>query len=596
MNEHPGPAAKPSSPASTVPPRPVGRNVRPEGLIAFLVTLLALATAGCHRPGSHSWKRSDTHTTLAAGGMHFLALQSDGSLWAWGGNDKGQLGIGSAGGPMTLLAQPVAPGTTWSGIAACDNASLGLQTGGGLWGWGNLWRELDPATTPQPIDTNRFWIRGVVSFAWVAALDQEGALWGWKRSHEPNSPALPLRLGSGFQGVAAAGNTVIGLKQDGSLQTWRDGDYDFRAMVLAGQTNTAGVTPIPRRLVEGTRWTRLHSNGTGLFAAEDSAGALQLWKDSFTNQVEPVGTLGKPPAGWRGVLFTEGARKYGLAGLDTDGSVWAAGQDTARLAAALGARSPTPSKDPVPTDVIAFSPGWSLPELASDGPVRRLKCDWRWTDFVVGWSAGAAIREDGSLWTWGLDGTPGARLVRTGPVWAALRRSKHLILLSLFGSYTLWSLVIPLWLGWTPDPDQGTKWEVQRRISPGRFWIGVLGPHGPIQNTLTLGVMTLAMGTALLIREIVPLGGTFAPNRNPEDWSWIRVLLAVVGAGFLLVVVRRVLWNEWRTAWLVLRSGSLVQSVSFRNDAPRNFWRTWGANAAWLAFLAVGLALSWLDH
>jgi hypothetical protein len=35
------------------------------------------------------------YSSVAAGGSHSLALTTDGSLWAWGGNGCGQLGDGT---------------------------------------------------------------------------------------------------------------------------------------------------------------------------------------------------------------------------------------------------------------------------------------------------------------------------------------------------------------------------------------------------------------------------------------------------------------------------------------------------------------------
>jgi len=49
---------------------------------------------------------------VSAGGSHTLAIKSDGTLWAWGWNEYGQLGLGNT----TDQHSPVQVGTdtTWT--------------------------------------------------------------------------------------------------------------------------------------------------------------------------------------------------------------------------------------------------------------------------------------------------------------------------------------------------------------------------------------------------------------------------------------------------------------------------------------------------
>jgi len=69
-----------------------------------------------------------------AGYSHTLALDVYGALWAWGDNGFGQLGLGDT----TFRSSPVQVGLTsdWAEIAACHVFSLGIKTDGTLWGWG----------------------------------------------------------------------------------------------------------------------------------------------------------------------------------------------------------------------------------------------------------------------------------------------------------------------------------------------------------------------------------------------------------------------------------------------------------------------------
>jgi len=83
------------------------------------------------------------------GGNFSLARKTDGTLWAWGGNDCGMLGDGT----VINRSLPVQiPGTTWSSISAGSGAAdggfgLALKTNGTLWAWGyNFYGQLGDNT------------------------------------------------------------------------------------------------------------------------------------------------------------------------------------------------------------------------------------------------------------------------------------------------------------------------------------------------------------------------------------------------------------------------------------------------------------------
>ncbi|MBL7814133.1 MAG: T9SS type A sorting domain-containing protein [Saprospiraceae bacterium] len=85
---------------------------------------------------------------VRAGNGHITALKSDGSVWAWGDNSEGQLGIGNT----TNQSSPVqvGTGTTWSHISNGYSFTLALQSNGTLWAWGrNASRQLGNGNVTQ---------------------------------------------------------------------------------------------------------------------------------------------------------------------------------------------------------------------------------------------------------------------------------------------------------------------------------------------------------------------------------------------------------------------------------------------------------------
>jgi alpha-tubulin suppressor-like RCC1 family protein len=77
---------------------------------------------------------STTWASFSTGTFHVAAIKTDGSLYTWGRNNVGQLGQGNT----TNLSNPtqVGTGTDWASVLAFGNSTLALKTNSTLWGWG----------------------------------------------------------------------------------------------------------------------------------------------------------------------------------------------------------------------------------------------------------------------------------------------------------------------------------------------------------------------------------------------------------------------------------------------------------------------------
>ena len=62
--------------------------------------------------------------SISCGAHHTAAIKTDGALWSWGYNNNGQLGLGD----RTNRSSPVQVGslTTWSSVSCGDSNSLAV--------------------------------------------------------------------------------------------------------------------------------------------------------------------------------------------------------------------------------------------------------------------------------------------------------------------------------------------------------------------------------------------------------------------------------------------------------------------------------------
>ena len=113
------------------------------------------------------------------------AVKTDGTLWMWGNNNQGNLGVNDT----TQRSSPTQVGTdtTWDDIFSGGYAHFGLKTDGTLWSWGSQQHGslgLNQAasakvSSPTQIGTETTWKRAVAGYYSGYATKTDGTLWAW---------------------------------------------------------------------------------------------------------------------------------------------------------------------------------------------------------------------------------------------------------------------------------------------------------------------------------------------------------------------------------------------------------------------------------
>lgn len=261
------------------------------------------------------------------------------ALWVWGDNGYGKSGNN------TILdrsspVQTVSGGTNWRIISTDGDRVSGIKSDGTLWNWGQ--------NTYGGLATNNI--------------------------INASSPVQTISGGTNWKTTSSGTFGNMALKNDGSLWLWgssTDGQL--------GRNSTIRASSPVQTISAGTDWKSI-SSGAFHVTAIKTDGTLWTWgwgaygllgNNAATSRSSPVQTI-SAGTNWK---QSSGGRCFTLA-IKCDGTLWLWGSN-------LGGRLADHSS------------------IDKSSPVQTVSGGNNWKQASAGRCHGAAIKTDGTLWTWG---------------------------------------------------------------------------------------------------------------------------------------------------------------------------------------------------
>lgn len=196
------------------------------------------------------------------------ALKEDGSLWTWGWNNMGQLGInGATSVSVSSPVREITSSVNWCFIAQGSCTASAIKSDGTLWGWGRgtfgILGVNDQACYSSPvreISSSSNWCASSLGSFNQVALKTDGTLWGWGNSSH-GLPSSNQNISSPIQECTSSTNWSIisnscalwAVKTDGTL--WAGGN-EFHGKLGIGCLNPfGGYVQFPvREITSSTNW------------------------------------------------------------------------------------------------------------------------------------------------------------------------------------------------------------------------------------------------------------------------------------------------------------------------------------------------------
>ena len=347
---------------------------------------------------NNTWKLNQWYDQNVAGNVDYSGAPQ---LWAWGSNTYGYLAQNN----RTNYSSPVQiPGTTWANLIGRGDPSgiLATKTDGTLWVWGNniggnlgLNDKTNPSSPTQIPGTTWSTTRHQLGGLFYAnyAMKTDGTLWSMgynnkgclglnapETSHRSSPTQIP---GTTWSTISGGGQHygAAATRTDGTGWIWGTNGYGTLGLNESIPSMKSSPTQLP-----GTTWSRI-SRGDQWYSVLGSKTDGTLWSwglgsDGALGLNQPHNTaLSSPTQIGSDTTWTDefvGANKNWLA-VKTDGTLWVWGENTS---GALGQNQAYPGLNAVSSPIQIPGTTWS-----QVGKLGHGSC--------------MALKTDGTLWSWG---------------------------------------------------------------------------------------------------------------------------------------------------------------------------------------------------
>jgi len=227
---------------------------------------------------------SATWSTADIGNDHMCAIQLDGTLWCWGDNADGQLGLGS----NAESTWPVQVGTaTWTAVSAGERTTCAIRADQRAFCWGeNSEGELGigsktNSAAPTEVLGNHPWKSISVGISHVCGIDSNDLAYCWGTDYSgelgdggsangSNNPT-PVSGAIKFAQISAGNQLTCGVTMARTAACWGSD--------TAGTLGTTASDPtVPTSLPGAADWVDVQASDTFVCGVRTS-GEMTCWGD-----------------------------------------------------------------------------------------------------------------------------------------------------------------------------------------------------------------------------------------------------------------------------------------------------------------------------